>query len=647
MRFLLILISSLWLATSASAGDRFFYAGDGGSERFNDVHRLSDGTVLIAGQASSLAWLPANVPQLTLSAANITSTSPGNIGFILHVSGDLATVLDIASFPVGSVRDVFRLRSTEIPGQPTGALYLSGSRDGATPGYYIARLDDNWVHGRPTQLVWSYNADSAAGSAYQTLQPWDVGGDGEVVFGRGLEYDYNWAIMQRLSASGQPKLVDQWTAHWAHDSVSGNDQEWDGTPASSYTGSTPLTYSGLVLKAGRRGSLRSYTQADYDLVQNDGNGNPGRKSRFPDDYYFSGPCLLASGSSCAGGPGYTGYSAHLPTQRLGGVTIDRRNGNLYFGYSTQTTSSDGPDFEPAVVAMAAHGQLLWWNRLYQETPSRSTPDQYVDAIAIDYANDEVVVLGRCHGNNVYNLWQGQNIAARPGRIGFQQQFTGTNGNIHVSWLGKFALNKNELHAATYVAEYNEGPNNYGSVFTDALLAGWPNPNTGWPNLNTTRNCNDLDVGSDGAVAIICQGRRTLTTHGAHQEMPSPVGTTASESGTWNFFVRVYAPDLTSVRYSSLLTGAWNTSTGAGGDNTQFFGVSLGSGNVLVAGTHLPCTATGGSCTADLVSAGAAKPNPAPTAGIPTWGSALPSSQSGLLGRLEFLPSDFIFANGFE
>ncbi len=283
MRILLMLISSLWLATAASAGDRFFYAGDGGRERFNDVHRLSDGTVLIAGQASSLTWLPFNVPQLTLSAANITSTSPGNIGFILHVSGDLATVLDVASFPAGSVRDVFRLRSTEIPGQPTGALYLSGSRDGATPGYYIARLDDNWVHGRPTQLAWSYNADSGAGSAYQTLQPWDVGADGEVVFGRGLEYSYDWAIMQRLPASGQPKLVDQWTAHRAHDPGGGNDQEWDGTPASSYTGSIVLTYSGLVLKAGRRGSLRSSTQADYDLSQNDGNGNSGRKSRFPDD----------------------------------------------------------------------------------------------------------------------------------------------------------------------------------------------------------------------------------------------------------------------------------------------------------------------------------------------------------------------------
>jgi hypothetical protein len=329
------------------------------------------------------------------------------------------------------------------------------------------------------------------------------------------------------------------------------------------------------------------------------------------------------------------------------VAIDRRNGRLYFGYSTQTTSSDGPDFEPAIVAMAADGSLLWWDRLYRETTSRSTPDQYVDGIAIDYANNEVAVLGRSHGNNVDNLWPGQNLVARPGLVGFQKQFTGTNGNIHVSWLGKFALDNDVLHAATFVGEFNEGSNNYGAVFGEGLLAGWPNPNNGWPNLNTTRNCNDLSVGTDGAVAVICQGRRTITTHDAHQEMPSPVGIGATETGTWNFFVRVYSPDLSTVRYSSLLTGAWDTGTGAGGDNSQLVGVALTSQRVIAAGVHLACTAVGGSCTAEMVSSGAARAQPIPTINVPSWGSALPLGQSALLASLSMSGSDAIFANGFD
>lgn len=621
---------------SGDAANRLFYAGEGGL-RFNDVHRLSDGTVLIAGQATSLAWLPPSVPRTTLAAGSIASSSPGNIGFVLHASGDLSQVLDVASFPAGTVRDVYRIRSTEVPGQPTGAVYLSGSRDGASPGYFIARLDANWVNARPTALAWSYDASAGAGSAYQTLQPWDVGADGEVVFGSGREYGNDWAVMQRLSATGALKPVENWTAHWSRDAGANTEKEWNGTPASAYPGPGSITYSGLVLKAGRRGSLRSASQSDFDLLQVDGNGNAGRRGRYPDDYYFTGPCLLPAGSACAGSGGYTGYRVALPTQRLGGIAIDRNTGNVYFGYSTQTVSVDGPDFESAVVAMSANGSLLWWNRLYRETAARSTPDQFVDSLAIDYANQELVVLARSHGNNNDNLWQGQGIAARPGLVGYQRQFTGSNGNITVSWLGKFALARNELHAATFIGEFVEGSNNYGDVFSSGPLAGWPNPNSGWPNLNTTRNCNDLDVGPDGAVAVVCQGRRSATTNNAHQKMPSPVGSTASRVGAWNYFVRVYAPDLSSVRYSSLVTGAWDQATGAGGDNTLMSGVSLAADRVLVVGAQAECAKVGGTCTTELVSTKAAKPNPLPVVNVPAWGQGTALRPSGVMGAFKLTP----------
>lgn len=642
-----ILLAGSLVASAVASSPRVFYAGGAGAERFTDTLALSDGTLLIAGSATSLAWLPPEVPRTQLDATGIVSASPGNVGFVLHVSADLGQILNVVHFPAGTARDVFRLRGTARPDQPTGQIYLSGTRDGPAPGYFIARLNNNWIDGRPTGVTWVHNADAAAGSSFQLLQPWDVGGDGAVVFGRGKEFDANWAVMERLDPQGQRSVVPHWHAHWFDDPALPGDQEWDGTPASAYSGAFPLRYSGLVLKAQRRGSLRSATQADFDLVQDDGNGNGGRKGRFPDDYYFSGPCALNSGGSCPGGPGYTGYRINQPTQRLGGVAIDRRNGNVYFGYTTQTRLPSGePDFEPAVVAMAADGQLLWWNRLYRETPANSSPDQYVDGLAIDYANDELVVLARSHGNNTENLWRGNAVASRPGAHGFQNQFTGSAGNIHVSWLGKFSLTGNTLRAASYVGEFAEGSNNYGALLTDPLLSDWPNPNSGWPDLNTTRSCNDLDVGSDGSIAVTCKGRRSVTTSNAWQRMPSPVGAGAGLVGSWNAFVRVYASDLSTVRYSSLLTGQWNTTTGTGGDNIRIDGITLAGNRVIAVGTHAACTSVDAVCTQDMVAAASARPADMPTGDAPAWGSTASLGQSAVVAALPWL-GDRIFRDGFQ
>ena len=154
-----------------------------------------------------------------------------------------------------------------------------------------------------------------------------------------------------------------------------------------------------------------------------------------------------------------------------------------------------------------------------------------------------------------------------------------------------------------------------------------------PNLNTTR-CSDLVVGHDGAVGVSCVWRRSITTHGAHQEMPSPVGTTASFAGSWNYFVRVYVPDLSSVRYSSLVTGQWNQSTGAGGSNTLVAGIALDATRLWIAGELDACTSVGGSCDANLVSAHAAKPNPVPPTLAPAWAAAVPVHRSAVLGAFD-------------
>lgn len=635
---MLLLVCSL----PAAAQNLVSYAGDAGRERFNDVHRLSDGTWLVAGQAQSLNWLAPAVPRVALSAAGIDSASAGNLGFILHLAADLGTPLRVLHFPTGSVRDVFKLRSTEVPGQSTGAIYLSGSRDGAAQdGYYLTRLNGNFVNQMPTGLSFVYNV--RAGGDHKERQPWDVGGDGAVVHAVGQGFDINWAAIEKIDAQGQRMVVEHWHAHWHANG------EWDGTPASSYpnAASAPLQYSAVVMKVNRRGSLRSTTQADFALLQSDANGNPGRQGRFPDDYYHSGPCALSGVNTCPNsGPGYTGYRAQTArTQRVGAIAIDRRDQRLYFGYSTQSTLPGGnPDFEPAIVAMNADGSLLWWDRLYQETTANSSPDQYVDGLAIDYTQNRLVVLARTHGNNTINFWRGNALALSPGSNGFQNQFTGTNGNIHISWLGAFRLSDGRVAAASYLAEFVEGSTNYGAAHPDPLLGGWPNPNAGWPDVNTTRcgadagYSGEIAVGSAGEVAVLCKGRRTLTTTDAHQQMPRP-NQPSPPVGAWNHYVRVYQPDLSGLRYSSLVVGAWNQSTGAGGDNTRLTGLALAPEGVVMAGSHV----------ADA--SGTALGAPVPTAAVPTWGNATPNNESALIARLRGerlgAPSDAVYANGFE
>jgi hypothetical protein len=294
----------------------------------------------------------------------------------------------------------------------------------------------------------------------------------------------------------------------------------------------------------------------------------------------------------------------------------------------KTTLPDGnPDFEPAVVAMDSSGYLKWWSRLYHEiTPTNdtvnSTPDQYIDALAIDYSASPsdafLVVNARCHGNNLENLWEGNSIASNSNAHGFQNKFTGTSGNIHLSWLGKLKLSSGTLQHSTYVAEYAEGSGSFGPPHPDPNLDGWPNPNGGWPNLNTTRLAeNNMKVTADGSVCIIGTGRRTITTANAYQKMVKPC---CGGLSTWNEFVRVYKDDLSVPKYSSLVVGAWDTLTQTGGGNTNLYGVFKTADGVIVVGNH----------EEELNNPGIAKGNDIPVVNVPSWGNSTPMGQSAIL-----------------
>ena len=616
------------------------YAGGSGKETFYDVMQITDGTFLVCGYSTDLNWIDSSTPRIEL---NNTSGIPNSLGtnrfgFILHLSSDLQNILQVVHFPQGVVEDIRFIKTNSQPYTPTGNLYISCNTNDTDPnngGYIIAKLDHNFVNGIPSSLSW-FNAVWAK-SGPKDYHPWDITNDGKVFFISGEAYGYDWSAVYCLNQNGQRTVVNNWRTHWLTDGT-----EWKGTPASSNPlGSIDsVNFSGIVLKIWGRCDLRSWTNNDYNTFGPDENGGT-KKGKWPADCLFDSPCDPLNPTAVS--PGYTGYSAAAGSPVYGGecINIDKRNNNIYIGVNFKSVAANGsPDFEPAVIAMDSSGTLLWWSRLYHEiTPAGDTvnsiPDQYIDALAIDYLNNKLVVGARCHGNNTENFWEGNTIFSDPTAYGFQNNFTGTNGNIHISWLGKLQLNNGALTNSTYMAELAEGTGSLGTPHVDPNLDGWPDPNTGWPDVNTTRLAkNNMKVSSNGDVIVLAVGRRTITTANAYQKMVKPANGGLS---AWNSFVRVYDSQFHVPKYSSLVVGAWDTLTQVGGGNTDLFGVYKTKEGVICVGRQ----------TAD--SAGLANGNNILVTNVTSWGNAVPENESAILVYYKavnlFEPNDSIISTG--
>ncbi|MFM1998074.1 MAG: hypothetical protein RL204_21 [Bacteroidota bacterium] len=623
MKLLLSISFALSVLIAQSQTNLVTYAGNSGKEAFYDVTQIDDGTFLVSGYAENLDWIDSSIPRTELSYSSSIPNSLGTnrYGILLHISEDLTTIIDVVHFPQGAVEDIRFIKTNTQPYQPVGDLYIScntADTDNNNGGYIIAKLNNNYINGTPSGLEWVNIVWAKSGP--KDYHPWDVTSTGEVYYVSGEAHGYDWSAMYKLNNVGQRTVVENWRTHWL---VAGG--EWKGVPASSHpNGIEAINYSGIALKIWGRCELRSWSQAEYDADFPDGNGGI-KKGTWPADFLFSGPCDPANPT--ANGPGYSGYSAEAccPVWGASCIVVDKRDDHVYLGMNFKSYSEDEnggtPDFEPAVIAMDNTGAIKWWSRLYHEiTPQgdtvRSIPDQYVDALSIDYSNNKLVVAGRTHGNNTENFWEGNTINGNPNAYGFQNQFTGTNGNIHESWLGKLGLADGVLSNATYLAELFEGTGSLGTPHPDPNLDGWPNPNTGWPDLNTTRVAkNSLKTTSSGDVCVLAVGRRTLTTANAYQKNVNPY---FGGSGCWNNFVRVYDDEFHVPLYSSLIVGEWDTLTQAGGGNTDMYGVHKTKNGVVCVGFH----------TAD--EAGNAQGNNIPVINVPSWGQSAASSQSAIL-----------------
>ncbi len=598
--------------TSHAQNDTLAYAGGAGNVRFTCVHALTEGAVLVAGGADNLDWLPADTKRVELAGAPPVETS-GKTAFLLLMRPDLSKIGTVLALPKDVAKSIRWVKTSGVPGAATGELFISGENAG---GYFIAKLDSNFVSGVPSKLAWFFQAKAKKDIAEK--QPWDVGGDGRVVFASGEAHSPDWADVQRLDADGKPGVVEHWRNHWTE-----SESDWQGSPASANPNGKS-TRSAIVFKMTGRGSLRSWTDADYTAQTSDGNGGT-KQGRWPWDYYFSGPFNVENPSSSPGGPGYTGYKwGRNPVGHPQAIAVDRRTNDIYLGGNNQSKLPDGqPDFEPFVIAFTKDGKQKWWQRLYKETPQNSTPDQYVDGLAIDYSTDgALIVLARCHGNNVINFWNGNKIEhPKNPKTAFQNSFTGKNGNIHIGWLGRMALDEGTMLHATYVAEWNENAKLDGKPHPDPLLDGWPSPNGGWPDVNTTRCQPALHVDGAGSIYIIATGRRVITTANAFQKMPK----IDEGESKWSDFVRVYDRELKALKYSSLVTGTWDAKTkGAPTSDVKLEGAFPIQGGVLITG-YAPLSKDGSLPAGPDM----------PVKNAPPWAAKSRTGEMGVIGALHF------------
>ena len=639
--FLIILAGRL----SAQPGNMVTYAGGTGNEKFQGILQLSNGTLLVGGQANNFDWLPVGLPSNTINnVQRYFSASTEGTGFILHLSADQQAILGLVRFPDNSIRDVYKIKTNSLPGQPTGDIFISGSRDtvGGSDGYYIARLNNNFINGLPTGVAYYKSVDArtrngggpsihfppGSESAQKMYQPWDVNSKGQILYATGADFSFDRTSINFMNRNGVDTLMDYFSVH---------NPNFTGVPASSFVNSTgnpafDLKSSSLWFKyagTGTPGAMRSYAQNLFNQVRSDENGNSGRKGAFPFDAFFETPQSLGGAPVVTTGPGYTGYSVGTGggrwTGKIGGIVFDKRNSHFYIGMaisvSSVTSQPNLDDTEPALAAFSANGELKWWARLHKEDANRSSAQQQVENIDLDYLHNQVVVLGRTRGNSVNNFWKGNELTNKAGGRGNQNQITGSNSTSTFPdffWLGKYDLTTGKINHSTYVGEL-EGTQTFTTPSANPNYDGFPDMNSSNFNLGTTL-INQMQVDHvTGQVFVSGTAQRTMTTLRAYQKMLKPIpyqqGGGVAAIGS---FLRVYNPSLDTIVYSTLMTGLWNPANGTS-ENTTIRSILPISGGLIFSGFH------------------SGQGNDVQLLNRPSWGTDTRDNQTGLFGRLKFGP----------
>lgn len=623
---------------SGEYGSVVTYVGGAGRQTLLDALELSDGTILVSGIADDLNWTAAPKSQWT-PPNGLPYGNTGRVAFLMRISADLQSILGIYHLPVGQVANLRWIKTTSKPGETTGAIYVSGQCNNSADGlYFIAKLNNNFVSGIPTGFAWAKTAISSNTRGDNLgLQTWDVGGDGRVVY---VDETGEALRVFALDTNGNYLKLNQLRG-----------SHWTGAPFDDATRQAGVgaDLPGTVVSAvSFPADLRSWNDQDRLAVLSDGNGQI-KRGRWPYDLFYPVQDRYG-GTSGTIEYGYTGYKS-AGRWRVGGIAVDRDTNDFYIGFNVQSrfwdsaANKEQPDFEPAVIAYSANGALKWWSRLYHEVVDAngngvidagetrlSPPDQYVDGLALDYSvtPHRVVVAARAHGNASSNFWDGNALFANPGGNGFQNRFTGSQSNIHVSWIGKFDADNGNILRASWLTGYLRDTTLTQAPYSELIHDNWPSHNAGWANLTSTViTTGALRTDSQGRVYVAGWGPRMVTTFNAYQKLPKITPTVNEGIAPWNAFVRVYDANLATLVYSSALTGVWTyaspSSPPAGAENAEIYGVAPFNGGILAVGRH-------------MATDGVALGNPVPVNKVPGWGVTTPNNETGLFARLLFATS---------
>lgn len=665
--------------------------------RLNQILMLSDSTLLVGGESNTMSWVPNGVAPTVLdtSGTGLVARRPG-FAFIIRFQKNFSQILNVVVFPENTATNVYRIRTTTPPGQATGDIYISGEREGYEGrfgGYFIARLNNNFVTGTPTGFRWIRNirvgevssgkTDFDGKSWHKTRQPWDVDNQGRVTYAEREEFSFNFSNISRIDANGNREMVKHWQNHTVKYSFNGDStyvDPYDTLVANRIkpcqTGSFFYVRPGdsiwvnmryfrlsnrrndslvnrkvaafrifdsfIMMKHAGTGArvLKSTSQAAYDFVGTDENGNA-RRHAMPDDYMYSRPCVKLPDSTwdcgTANTPGPTGYTApngQFHTSRVGDIVIDKRNNNLYFAYTAVLYNSlfryfnSDPtgfrfgtlDYNSTVVAMTDSGSIRWWARMYKDDTAGTgfTANQFADHLALDYSNNRLVVMGNGFGTSTSNFWKGNQVTASAGGNGYKNDVTPEHTNVY-AWVGSYSLNNLQLLGATYISEYSQTPQR-GISSANPLYDGWPEANSISNNesFGPTRG-QGVFVDNAGGIYVLGRATRSMTTTNAFIKMyKADVDACRDSLGGGHHFIRKYTPNLSAVEYSSVLGAQWSPITGTNGDAVIVNHLLPYGNNILATGYH-----TGLNNTMDM-----------PTVNVPSFGRSSYRGESGVFAQLK-------------
>lgn len=217
------------------------------------------------------------------------------------------------------------------------------------------------------------------------------------------------------------------------------------------------------------------------------------------------------------------------------------NGNNIFVAGTIPFEMPLPDFDPFLMKFSPEGKLLWTNCFLNGLLSE--PDQKTQALQIDPSNGDILICFWQHGNNQKTLLLDPD--------GWLTKFTGTNGNIKITWIGRVDAESGTLKHSTYI--YSQKPDQ---------------KNPRWPDLNSA-TVNAMQVAQTGRVYVA--GATTIsypTTFNSF--LPSVV-----EYGA-HPMLTVLRPNLSAPHYSTYLS--------SGQGSVEHLTI-LSNGSALCIGTH--------------------------------------------------------------